>query len=278
MLLLLLTFKGLLFISSGVEYYVKPTTDTQCPEPCHTLSHYISNADYFKANTTFLFLPGVFTLEGNDVIWIGNARDIALIGSEQYTTAHFTNDGYLYNIPQTEVECIGPTGIAFCAGNNIVIKHLRMRNCYIALHFRYTIDVSILRVFIENSSTIGIHGKQMLGNNSIVDSAFVRNTVNAKFNYSQFVLEGGPCPLPQDQTMSHSQVEIAGSHFVDGQGYQYPYHADAGGLTISIHEFRASINVQVTDTIFFQNRGRVGGNMAVYVQGRANSLKRMWLW
>jgi len=73
-LLLLLTFKGLLFISSGVEYYVKPTPDTQCPEPCHTLSHYISNADHFKPNTTFHFLPGVFTLEGNDLIWIRNAR------------------------------------------------------------------------------------------------------------------------------------------------------------------------------------------------------------
>jgi len=271
-LLLLIILKGLLFISSGVEYYVKPTLDTECPEPCHTLSHYISSKTPLVPNVTFHFLPGVFTLKSNGLLWIRNADGIALIGSEQYTVANLTNDRYQYHIPASEIECFGPTGIGFCAGNNIVIKHLRMLNCYFALQFIYTTDVNIFHVLIENSSATGIHGQQMLGNSSIVDSALVWNAACARFNYSQFEYEDGPCLLPQDRIMFPSQVEIAGSYLL--HAYHDPQYVDAGGLTISIQEFPASINVQVTDTIFFQNRGRVGGNMAVYVQGRAELSQR----
>jgi len=96
-LLLLIILKGLLFISSGVEYYVKPTLDTECPEPCHTLSHYIPMTPLVP-NVTFHFLPGVFTLKGNGLLWIRNANGIALIGSEQYTVDNLTNDGYQYHI------------------------------------------------------------------------------------------------------------------------------------------------------------------------------------
>ena len=133
-LLLLLTIKVLLLISSGVEYYVKPTSDTKCPEPCHTLSHYIAKIQIVP-NVTFHFLPGVFTLKENGLFRFGNADGIALIGSEQYTVANLTSEGHQYHLPASEIECFGPTGITFCAGNNIVIKHLRMRNCYFALHF-----------------------------------------------------------------------------------------------------------------------------------------------
>ena len=112
----------------------------------------------------------------------------------------------------------------------------------------------------------------MMGNNSIVDSAFVWNAANAKLNYSRFVFEGGPCLLPHDRVMFPSQVEIEGSYFLEG--YQDPQYADAGGLTISIHEFHLGIFVRVTDTIFLHNRGKVGGNMAVYVRGQAELFQK----
>jgi len=264
-LLLLLTFKGLLFISSGVEYYVKPTPDTQCPEPCHTFSHYIPMTPLVP-NVTFHFLPWVFTLKHNGLLCIQNADGIALIGSEQYTVANLTNEGYPYHIPASEIECFGTTGIAFCAGNNIVIKYLRMRNCYIALQFTNTTDVNIFQILVENSYGIGMDGMQMWGSNSIVGSAFVKNTRNARFDYSKFEYEA-ELNCPASQNMVTSTLEIDRSCFL--QGHQDLPVIDAGGLIISIQGFPLGIFIQVTDTAFFQNRGGVGGNMAVYIQGQA---------
>ena len=271
-LLLLLSFKGLLLISSGVEIYMKPTLDTKCPEPCHTLSHYISSHLSYVPNLTINFLPGIFTLKTNASLLFEYADSIALIGSEQYTVANLTNEGHQYHLPASEIECIGTTGIVFCAGNNIVIKHLRMRNCYIALRFMNTTNVHLFHVLIENSSGFGIHGRQMMGNTSIVDSAFVQNTRNARFEYLHFGNETELCPVPQSPSIVTSRLEIEGSYFLEGNpDVQY---ADAGGLTISIQEYPLSINVHVTDTIFFQNRGREGANMVVYVQGRAKLFQK----
>ena len=256
-LLLLLTLNC---FSYGSQYYVKPTPDTECPEPCHTLSHYTSNPDYFKPNTTFLFLPGVFTLEETAVLKIGNARGIALIGSKRYPATDLKSE---YPIPLSEIECVGLTGIAFCAGSNIAIKHIRMRNCYMGLVFILTINVKVQHILIENSTAIGIYGIQMLGNNSIFDSAFVRNTENARFEYSEYYYEAEVCPVPRSLSMVASRLEIEGSHFL--QGHQNLQYDGVGGLTISMQRFPVDVFVQVADTTFFQNRGSVGGNMAVYV-------------
>ena len=220
-LLLFLTLTGLVCFSYGSQYYVKPIPDSKCPEPCHTLSYYISNAqNYFKPNITFLFLPGIFTLKLTGVFWIGNARGIALIGSEQYTTANLTGEGYEYPIPVSEIECVGPTGIAFCAGNNIVIKHLRMRNCYIGLQFNSALDINVHHSLIENSTAVGLPGVRMLGNSSIIDSAFVQNTRNAMFIYSEY--EAEECPVQQSLSTVASRLEIEGSYFLQGhQDLQY---------------------------------------------------------
>ena len=254
-LLLLLTLNC---FSYGSQYYVKPTPDTECPEPCHTLSYYTSNPDYFKPNRTFLFLPGVFTLEETALLEIRNARGIALIGSERYTATELKSD---YPIPVSEIECVGLTGIAFCAGSNIAIKHIRIQNCYMGLVFIFTMNVKVQHILIENSTAIGIYGIRMLGNNSIVDSAFVQNTQNARFNYSEYYYQAEVCPVPRNLSMVASRLEIEGSHFLQGnQNLQYDV---VGGLSISMQRF--PVVVQVADTTFFQNRGSVGGNMAVYV-------------
>ena len=268
-LLLLLSFKGLLLISSGVEIYLKPTLDTKCPEPCHTLSHYISSHLPYVPNLTVNFLPGVFTVKANALLLFEYTDGTALIGSEQYTVANLTSEGHQYRIPASEIECIGTTGIAFCGGNNLVIKHLRMRNCYIALRFMNTTNVHLFHVLIENSSGIGIQGKQMLGNTSIVGSAFVQNTRNARFDYLKIgnETENFICPVPQSPSIVTSRLDIERSYFL--QGNQDVQYADAGGLTILMQEFHVGVFVRVADTIFFQNRGRDGGNMAVNVQGRA---------
>jgi len=65
------TLLPLLFLlttcSGNTTYYLKPTSDTQCPaHPCLTLSEYAQQPyPYGTSNTTLLLLPGDHTLTVN---------------------------------------------------------------------------------------------------------------------------------------------------------------------------------------------------------------------
>ena len=240
--MLLLSINGLISSSFGVDYFVKPTPHTNCSEPCHTFSHYISNSEYyFVSNVTFHFLPGTFTLESNQPLSIGKVAGFSLIGGEQYTIGNLTNDGHQYLIPVSEIECVGRTGIVIFDSSNVTIKSLRIRNCRVGIGFSCIVDTSVFHVLIENSTVAGIFGYQMFGNNSVVDSTFVRSTVN-------FEYQSVPCQVSQAKGMSTSRVEIERSYFF--YGYQDPQYADAGGLAITIKGYPVDILLQVTESVF----------------------------
>ena len=105
----------------------------------------------------------------------------------------------------------------------------------------------------------------MLGNNSIADSAFIKSTLN--FEYTPV-----SCQISPAEVASTSRVEIDSSYIF--YGYQDPQYVDAGGLSITIKGYPLEILVRVTDTVFFKNHGRRGGNMAVYVFQTSAELDR----
>ena len=63
-------------------HYVKPQTNS-CPRrdmPCLTLNEYINNShQYFKSNTTFIFLPGQHNI--NRSVKISNVSDMLWTGT-----------------------------------------------------------------------------------------------------------------------------------------------------------------------------------------------------
>ena len=65
----------LLFLShcQGTEYYVRPTelANASCADhPCLTLSQYIRDSYmYYKSNTVFRFLPGLYRVNETFKIW-----------------------------------------------------------------------------------------------------------------------------------------------------------------------------------------------------------------
>ena len=62
-------------------YYVTPALDIPCPlQPCHTLSHYITEShQYFTSNTTLVFIPGNHSLEKG--LLIRDITSLAMIGN-----------------------------------------------------------------------------------------------------------------------------------------------------------------------------------------------------
>ena len=61
-------------IQGDDTYYVNSSTTSNCPQPCHPLSHYVSDtATYFNSNATFIFMEGEHLLDSKgSVVVISN--------------------------------------------------------------------------------------------------------------------------------------------------------------------------------------------------------------
>ena len=199
----LLVLPCLLLLSWTVtaeQFYIIPSNRTECPRgPCYTLTDVVQDSSqFFTSNTVIIFLPGYHqaktTMELS--VLIKNVRNISMIGYNQ------TNSD-----SKSVIQCTGSLGFAFinvtalkiakltfsfCGAevlSNITIKEFVNSYDYetkisskqvsnVTFYFLQTVNVTISKVTISNSSGAGLLGINMLGLSNISHNIFNGNKPN----------------------------------------------------------------------------------------------------
>ncbi len=130
--------------------YVKPTENTSCPEPCHTLDEYVQNTTrYFVSNTVFKFLPGTHKL--SHPLSVSGVTNIAMVGINGTVNITCNNNSLSFTKISDLVE--GLT-FSFCSG----------------LWFNDLIDMNILHLGVEPDELLlsNIYATNILGKSSFI--------------------------------------------------------------------------------------------------------------
>ncbi len=134
------------------ELYVKPTEDTSCPEPCHTLDEYVQNAtQYFVSSTAFNFLPGTHNL--SQPLNVSGVTNLALVASNG----------------TVNITCPYNSWLSFSEISNLTLEDLALTMCD-TLFFS---DILSLRLFKVSVSGYGtqtlwlLHASNIFGTSTI---------------------------------------------------------------------------------------------------------------
>ena len=195
-------------------YYVSSSTTSDCPQPCHPLSHYINDtATYFTSNTTFIFMEGEHLLDIKGVIQvqISNADNLTLKGEGEYSNTH------------TIMRCSSNThGLEFRNGSVIIIYGITITGC----DHRYA-----LNVLIPSGGFYIVNYKHII----IANSTFTNNTF--KFGSAVYIL----C-----DTNTEHNIVITDSTFTNNKVDDY-------GSALLIHGNTAKSNVTIANSVFSKN-------------------------
>ena len=136
-------------------YYVSSTTSSDCPQPCHPLSYYITDtATYFTANTTFIFMEGEHLLDskGSVQVVINYVDNLTLRGvRSDFSTSTGHGTGVIICSSNTR-------GMLFKNGNIINIHSITITGCG---------EKHIPPLQISNITSIYVH-RTILHNNTAV--------------------------------------------------------------------------------------------------------------
>ena len=191
-------------------YYVTPNATTSCPlearpGACQTLRHYVSKSEeYFQSDTTFYFLSGTHWLDILEpvvimsnikaFIFISNLRmigDNRLIPSSQsfiqmepsaVISCNSRASGFVFGFVQSLqianlsfIHC-GADAISAVPSSYIPQQdYLQLQNISVTLGFLLVEDLHLSGVLVQNNTGHGLAALNLLGNSSIIDSAFVFN-------------------------------------------------------------------------------------------------------
>ena len=134
------TFLLLLVNTSAETYYVKPSTNTPCPEedvPCFTLSQYANKSltsSYFASNTTLIILPGNHSLDlelsiCNNTFLSVVLNTVSLSDQGTSITCHQTARFTIENVDVVEIKGLVLLG---CVNNKVtLVEHFILEDCYL---------------------------------------------------------------------------------------------------------------------------------------------------
>ena len=261
--------------AQGHTTWYVASSDQSCKHTtpnCHQLPFYTGNVtEYFKSDTTFIFLRGNHQLILLLPQIISNVRNLTLTGDDdQYSeipTIKCVNDGF---------------GLEFMNSLSVIVNTLIIRNCGPSIYnsvitFTNVRMVKLTKVIVQETKGIGINlvraADVMILNSSFASnglgitncsSAFMKwclsvhitssghkrvyyNITDTVFfgNYEQI---GGGLHIYTSRTWS-SFVFIKRCQFLRITGYS------ASGASIWISDFEKVAIVHITDSYFFNNTG-----------------------
>ncbi len=206
------------------ELYVKPTEDTSCPEPCHTLDEYVQNAtQYFVSNTAFNFVPGAHNL--SQPLNVRGVTNLALVASNG----------------TVNITCPYNSSLSFSEISNLTLEDLTLSTCG-TLFISDVLNFSLRRVRVHPSvnvestimKAINILGASMIIEFSVLSIDAVHyggsnHLIDFLYNDpSNWIL--GPIPL-------HNHLVIRDSIF--------NYSLSECNIRVTCHQSTFGVNVQV---------------------------------
>ena len=254
--------------TAGLTLYVTPDTHTDCPgQPCKILAQYVQNThEYFKNDTTMLFLPGQHYLNFSIAIKLDN---FTMIGN--FTSIGKTSS----NWSVSKIECKqNSSGFAFFNASRIHIENITFAHCShnltsrvrAALAFDTVLDVNLTRVAVANSTGYGLHADSVFGYFRVLESVFTNNNGDTHYYGGNARFWYGQCP--ENSNSTHLQIES--SRFLSGKdtAKHYGYYPPATGIAIFIH--CPMILVDICNVTVLGNHADNGGNVAINISNSVN--------
>ena len=264
--------------TAGLTLYVTPNTYTDCPgHPCKILAKYVQNTgEYFKNDTTMLFLPGLHYLEFSIAIKLQHVHDFSMIGNVTSTNNNTSSNSQRSRATASKIECSQTySGFAFFNASRIHIENLTFVHCNHKLIYRvraalafYTAwDVNITRVTVAHSIGYGLHADNVFGDFRVSESVFVNNTGdryyyggNARFWYGQ---------CKENSSRTHLQIQSSRFLFGKDKAKYSSYYPPATGIALFIR--CPLIHVDILNVTVLGNRAENGGNIAVNITNSGNT-------
>ena len=270
----MVTLLALGTLSHSHTWYVISSSNQHCPDvaTCHKLSFYFENATkYFQPNTAFIFMTGKHILNLTQPIVISNMNNLILTGQK--------GD---HHIPT--IQCAKDTfGFTFKNISSIVVSTLQITNCGPSIHdsaitITSTKMARLSNLFVVKTQGIGVKLQDVdevvisssyfadngLGvKNCSLESIKWWNSIHITFDdsrkvkynisetifkgNSQFEQIGGGLFINTINTLSTS-VYIKGCQFRGINGCL------VSGANITITEYNQSALVEISDSLFSNNR------------------------
>ena len=235
-------------------YYVKSSATSDCPQPCHPLSYYITNtATYFMSNATFIFMEGEHKLNSNGSTQavVNNVDNLTLRGERGHSSTDVTircssytrgivfNNGSIINIYGITITGCGQQDIATLLFINIASLYIHNITVYNNTYNTSGTDGGIMCIHCVNSTHNII---------TIANSTFTNNIVGGY---------GGGLYIYTD---AHNNITITNSEFTNNA--VTAVNDTGGGLFICI-DTDAHSNITITSSSFTNNKVGYGGGMII---------------
>ena len=221
-------------------YYVRSSTTSHCPRPCHRLSHYIAGTTtYFTSNTTFIFMEGEHLLHSKGLVQvvINHVDNITLRGE----TGNFNTDAI--------IRCSSNTrGLVFNSGNIISIYNVTITECG---------QQDIPPLLLTNIATIYIHHFKLHNN-------MYNTSTSNHYDGTEGIL------YIHMYSIIDAQITITDSVFTNNK-------VDGGGLLIR-SDIDAHSNIMITNSVFIGNIvGGHGGGLYIRLDNNHDSYNNIMI-
>ena len=227
-----------------------------------------NSSHYFTSNTEFVFLPGVFILNG--VISISHVDGLSLVGGGTGSHLVQCSHSIAAGITITNSSNIGIHSLAFLKCSHL-IDNVDNNYTSAALAFRNATNLTVFGTTVNESAGIGLFIHEVFGSCNITNSMFANNTqFNNSFlsDYTSgntfIVIKECPYNAPT-QNNTHIYLHINSSSFLNGKPC---YDCPSPGLYIRIETRECfTVNVSVTHSNFIGNNDSFsvqrGGNIGI---------------
>ena len=269
--------------NQGYDFYcIVPEYDVSCPSDCksrcNTIQFYTSNiSSYFKSNTTFLFINGTHQHRRNFTV-------------ENITNLHFvslnTSTGNII------IQCSESHQVGFIFNNcsQVTVKNIAFFNCghqlytpyhqrtHAALAFINGSHLTLDNVIISDSPVqgilvYGVQGTIFIKGSKFLKAGYRNNQTNPDSNN---IAGNSIFAQPSHYNNTEVKIIIQYSEFTDNSNRPSCVEANtsstdidnlcdcrhlASGLALILR--RSNVSVELSNSIFKNNRGCQGGNLAV---------------
>ena len=252
--------------SEARVYYVGTDIEDSCNgySPCHTLQHYASSQkEYFTNSTSFKFLSGNHTLQGN--MLVHEVRSLTLESNSEETVIIECNDlgGFIFH----HVFDLKLQSLAFVSCGQPLPTSLRKYGgtAQAAIAFQEVTGLSIEALSVTHSAGYGILGRCVYGNFSISKSTFSSNRGSTLYLGGNAAIEYINC-----SASSISDLKISLSNFTDGyyEGYNFTHYSGTLATGLSVILSQSNVNLLLSNVNVARNRNSkikgIGGNMFVH--------------
>ena len=269
--------------SHGFDLYcIVPKCDAPCPSDCesrcNTLQYYsnVSNApSYFKSNTKFLFINSTFLHTSNFTV-------------EKVANLSFTS---LSPTESAVIQCSENVGFIFKNCSHISVKNMAFLKCgqqvytpnhqrfHAALGFINGSHLALDNVVISDSPVQGLLVYGVQGNISIKESrlsgaGYGHDQINSNSDIAGNSIFAQPTPVPLNDMKVN--IVIRNSRFIDNSNRPTSMETNtssadvdelrdcdhlASGLALILR--RSNVSVEISNSIFRNNNGCLGGNLAI---------------